>query len=413
MRQRLCVEWDYCQVRQDARWENDLDLAAVVLSVLAVRVLHLPIPADSGPHRHHRRQARPGTSLAGGERRITMLPPELTVTIRNIGDDEYLAVTERARGQEVCQNTFHCQTRPLGRPGAAVAAGQGRAAPRLRPGARARPGDAARLEEEDRTLADLRPTPVRLPLRRWHQDLRAFLEFNDAYRRQARLTLALHGKPRRCGGCRGSTCTTATSSWPCTGRFLLSRPSLRPGRTRPRRPWPLPLRILVVISSPDDQNPLDTEEEIASSSRRWTRPCAPERVQVEYLDDATLEAVGEALRRFRPHVLHYTGHGQLRRGAGAAAILALETDAGETQTAGIDRAAPPPAAGPRPAARGPAQRLPDRADQRPSTPFSGVATGLLHADIPAVLAMQFSILDASGIRPGAGVLRQPGPRATA
>ena len=46
VRQRLCVEWDYCQVRQDARWENDLDLTVAVFGVLSARVLHLPIPAD-------------------------------------------------------------------------------------------------------------------------------------------------------------------------------------------------------------------------------------------------------------------------------------------------------------------------------------------------------------------------------
>jgi hypothetical protein len=44
--QRLCEEWDYCQRRQDARWENDLDLAAAVFVVLTTRVLHLPIEAD-------------------------------------------------------------------------------------------------------------------------------------------------------------------------------------------------------------------------------------------------------------------------------------------------------------------------------------------------------------------------------
>ena len=46
VRQRLCVEWDYCQVRQDARWGDDLDLALVVLGVLAERVLNLPYPID-------------------------------------------------------------------------------------------------------------------------------------------------------------------------------------------------------------------------------------------------------------------------------------------------------------------------------------------------------------------------------
>lgn len=46
LRQRLCVEWDWPQVRQDARFENDLDLAVVVLGMLSSRVLHLPVETD-------------------------------------------------------------------------------------------------------------------------------------------------------------------------------------------------------------------------------------------------------------------------------------------------------------------------------------------------------------------------------
>jgi hypothetical protein len=46
LRQRLCVEWGYCTVRQDARWADDLDLAVAVFSVLASHALCLPIPAD-------------------------------------------------------------------------------------------------------------------------------------------------------------------------------------------------------------------------------------------------------------------------------------------------------------------------------------------------------------------------------
>lgn len=46
LRQRICTEWGWRQVRQDARFENDLDLAAAVLTALTVRVLHLPVPAD-------------------------------------------------------------------------------------------------------------------------------------------------------------------------------------------------------------------------------------------------------------------------------------------------------------------------------------------------------------------------------
>lgn len=46
LRQRVCQEWGWCQVRQDARFENDLDLAVAVLGVLSARVLDLPLDVD-------------------------------------------------------------------------------------------------------------------------------------------------------------------------------------------------------------------------------------------------------------------------------------------------------------------------------------------------------------------------------
>ena len=46
LRQRLCVEWDWCQVRQDQRWEDKLTLALAVAAKLSEPVLHLPIEAD-------------------------------------------------------------------------------------------------------------------------------------------------------------------------------------------------------------------------------------------------------------------------------------------------------------------------------------------------------------------------------
>ncbi len=46
LRQRICVEWDYCAVRQDARWADDLDLAIIILGKLTEKALNLPIPVD-------------------------------------------------------------------------------------------------------------------------------------------------------------------------------------------------------------------------------------------------------------------------------------------------------------------------------------------------------------------------------
>ena len=42
----LCDEWGWCEVRQDARLENDLDLALALFGVLSTRALKLPIDVD-------------------------------------------------------------------------------------------------------------------------------------------------------------------------------------------------------------------------------------------------------------------------------------------------------------------------------------------------------------------------------
>ncbi len=46
LRQRLCVEWNYCHERQDARLDDDLALAVAVVAALSERALHLPVQAD-------------------------------------------------------------------------------------------------------------------------------------------------------------------------------------------------------------------------------------------------------------------------------------------------------------------------------------------------------------------------------
>jgi len=156
-----------------------------------------------------------------------------------------------------------------------------------------------------------------------------------------------------------------------------------------------PLRILVVISAPDDQKPLDTEEEIGVIQTALDDTVRTGRVRVEYLDDATLPSIGDALRLFNPHVLHYTGHGTYDEEK-ERSFLALEEDDGRTRRAGIDDLRPH-------LKNAPDLRLVvlsacQTAQTSDTDAFSGVATGMLDAGIPAVLAMQTSILDQSGIQ---------------
>jgi hypothetical protein len=46
VRQWLCEDWNWCQVRQDARFENDLDLAMAVVLILSRHLAEIPLNAD-------------------------------------------------------------------------------------------------------------------------------------------------------------------------------------------------------------------------------------------------------------------------------------------------------------------------------------------------------------------------------
>ncbi len=326
-----------------------------------------------------------------------MLPPEMIVTIERIGPhpdggDQYLAVTTRSNSAEICRNLFCFQPdllvdlEPQWMLEKAVPRHSGETIKRG-------PGNAKRLDKEEKDLATYGQRLYGF-LFGDGEKLKSFLEFNDSYRRQARLTLAMHGNASALWRLPWEYLHDGHDFLALYGRFLLSRVPHGLGQMQPP-PAPLPLRILLIVAAPDDQKPLDTEEEIGVIQAALDEAVRAGRVRVEYLDDATLPAIGDTLRRFQPHVLHYTGHGsydpQKER-----SYLALEDDSGTTHPAGIAELRP---------------HLKDAPDLRlvvlsgcqtartsDVDAFRGVATGLLQESIPAVLAMQFSILDQSGIK---------------
>jgi tetratricopeptide (TPR) repeat protein len=321
------------------------------------------------------------------------LPPEITITIEETGtDDEYLAKTKRRGGGEICRNTFHyspdllVDLEPQWMLDKAVPRNFGETTKRG-------PEEAAPAKSQAQQLADYG--------RRLYgflfgdgRDWDAFLRQNDRYRRQARVTLALHENAAALWRLPWEYLHDGQDFLALRGRFLLSRRPDGLNELKPQR-VALPVRVLVVVAAPDDQAPLDTEEELGVIQAALDKAVREGCVQVEYLDDATLPAIGDALRRFKPHVWHYTGHGKYDAEAGRS-YLALEDDDGRAKPAGIQELRPY------------LQDLPDlrlvllsgcqTAQTSGVDAFSGVATGLLEADIPAVLAMQFSILDQSGIK---------------
>ena len=293
------------------------------------------------------------------------LPPELIVTIRRTNPEDkaatpaYLAVTTRANGAEVCSHSFELPANLLVdlEPQWVL----DKAVPRefLDPAK----GDSSRRARQQKEIDKLAQYGRRLYglLFGDGQKLQAFLEFNDAYRREARLTLAMHGNAAALWRLPWEYLHDDAGFLALGGRFLLSRWPYGLAELDPP-PADLPLRILVVVSAPEDQRALDSEEEIGAIQQALDEAVREERVQVQYLDDATLEAIGEAVRDFQPHVLHYTGHGKYDDKQGRS-YLALENEDGQTRPAGIAELKPVSAGRPRAAPGGPF-RLPDRPDQR-------------------------------------------------
>jgi tetratricopeptide (TPR) repeat protein len=81
--------------------------------------------------------------------------------------------------------------------------------------------------------------------------------------------------------------------------------------TLPVRPTTIspPLRVLVVIASPHDLQPLDVAHEKAILLEALDEWVEQGRIQVEVLERATAAEISQAMRRFQPHVFHFVGHG--------------------------------------------------------------------------------------------------------
>jgi hypothetical protein len=142
---------------------------------------------------------------------------------------------------------------------------------------------------------------------------------------------------------------------------------------------PQPLRLLVVVSSPNRVPELNSEKEIGV---------------IQDLETATLSNLRSKIKHFQPHILHYTGHGG-KLPYSNETYLACEDDDGELKpifgddlrriTAGSDSLQLIVLSGCM------------TAQTHHQDALKGIGTALLRDSLPAVLAMQYSILDESGI----------------
>lgn len=317
-----------------------------------------------------------------------MLPPELNVEIECIAEGKFRAYTRRGdNAQKICTNDFDHDPAKLihFEPQWMLERGVQNVADSLKAdvaAAERAPDDKLLIDYGQRLYAYLFGDGAKL---------RGFFEFNDAYRQQARLTLRLQPEAAALWGLPWEYLHDGTDFLGLTGRLLVHRMPHGLAELKPADSPP-PLRILVIIAAPDDQAELDVERELAVMQDALDDLRRAGLVQVDTLEDATLPALQDALSRTAYHVLHFTGHGAFIKTEGK---LCFEDAAGRSALIGPGDLRPL-------LVNQPDLRLIvlsacQSAKTSGADAFDSVATGLLQADVPAVLAMQFSILDESAI----------------
>lgn len=157
---------------------------------------------------------------------------------------------------------------------------------------------------------------------------------------------------------------------------------------------PQPLRLLVVVSSPNKLPELNTEKEIGVIQEAIDPARGKGWLEIDYLETATLTNLRSKIRHFQPHILHYTGHGG-KLPFSNETYLAGEDDDGELKPIFGDDL----------------RRITADSDSLQLVVLSGcmtaqthhrdalkgIGTSLLQDSLPAVLAMQYSVLDESAI----------------
>jgi sugar lactone lactonase YvrE len=171
-------------------------------------------------------------------------------------------------------------------------------------------------------------------------------------------------------------------------RYLELSPPLLPLVVKP------PLRLLVVISSPGDYDPLNVEREWDDLWMTLQPLVARGSVVVERLENASLPALQRQLRGGAYHILHFIGYSIFDRQKQNGLLLFSDEHGRGQPLSGQDLGTV----------------LRDHNSLRlivlnackgahagHNNPFAGVANSLMQMGLPAVIAMQFGISDSSAI----------------
>ncbi len=161
---------------------------------------------------------------------------------------------------------------------------------------------------------------------------------------------------------------------------------------------PEQVRILLVWANPSDQDLLDVQGEVAVIQEALAPLVAAGRVTLEVLGNAQASQLRKEVRKNKPHILHFVGHGVLQENGEGS--LALEARDGTTAVIDAEKMLV--------LLQGDDTKLvvlsacqtaatsAEKPDQASARALMGVAPKLVWGGTPAVVAMQFNLPDDAG-----------------
>lgn len=157
----------------------------------------------------------------------------------------------------------------------------------------------------------------------------------------------------------------------------------------------LPVRLLVMISSPTNLPQLVVEHEKAKIQTALAALIEKQLVDITFLEAATVAELQKNMRQGNFHIFHFIGHGDFDEAANQG-VLAFEN---EDETADYVKAEQLSAIlGNHPSLRLAVLNSCKGSRTSLANPFADTATTLVQQGIPAVIAMQFSISDTAAVK---------------
>jgi hypothetical protein len=161
---------------------------------------------------------------------------------------------------------------------------------------------------------------------------------------------------------------------------------------RPALPVKLPLRVLVMISTPTGYEALDVEGEWQRLNEATAELQKRKLLVLERLDTATLIALQRTLRTRDYHVFHYIGHSAYDSLANQG-LLVFEGEGANGRAQLVSAGSLSREIGEEGTIRLVVLNSCKSAQGTQEDAFAGIATSLVARGIPAVVAMQFEITD--------------------